>query len=196
METLASLYNDHLAELQKRAREVLERNKLDALLIHSGELQKVFLDDHSYPFKVNAHFKAWVPVTSVPNCWLWIDGVNKPKLWFYSPVDYWHSVEPLPDSFWTKSLELMPLANADAIAQQLPPQRERVGYIGYAQQRARDLGISSEHINPKAVLNYLDFHRSIKTGYELACMREAQKTAVTGHRAAHEAFLSGMSEFD
>ncbi len=26
--------------------------------------------------------------------------------------------------------------------------------------------------------------------------REAQKTAVTGHRAAHEAFLSGMSEFD
>ncbi len=30
----------------------------------------------------------------------------------------------------------MPLANADAIAQQLPP-RERVGYIGYAQQRPR-----------------------------------------------------------
>lgn len=90
----------------------------------------------------------------------------------------------------------MPLANADAIAQQLPPQRERVGYIGYAQQRARDLGIPSENINPKAVLNYPDFHRSIKTGYELACMREAQKTAVTGHRAAHEAFLSGMSEFD
>lgn len=57
------------------------------------------MDDHSYPFKVNAHFKAWVPVTSVPNCWLWIDGVNKPKLWFYSPVDYWHSVEPLPNSF-------------------------------------------------------------------------------------------------
>lgn len=48
----------------------------------------------------------------------------------------------------------MPLANADAIAQQLPPQRERVGYIGYAQQRARDLGIPSENINPKAVLNY------------------------------------------
>lgn len=42
METLASLYNDHLAELQKRAREVLERNKLDALLIHSGELQRYF----------------------------------------------------------------------------------------------------------------------------------------------------------
>ncbi|WP_025121809.1 MULTISPECIES: Xaa-Pro dipeptidase [unclassified Serratia (in: enterobacteria)] len=196
METLASLYNDHLATLQQRAREVLERNKLDALLIHSGELQRVFLDDHHYPFKVNANFKAWVPVTSVPNCWLWVDGVNKPKLWFYSPVDYWHSVEPLPSSFWTKSIDLLPLANADDIASQLPQQRERVGYIGYAQQRALSLGIAAENINPQAVLNFLDFRRSIKTGYELACMREAQKTAVMGHRAAHEAFQSGMSEFD
>lgn len=196
METLATLYNDHLAELQKRTREVLERNKLDALLIHSGELQKVFLDDHNYPFKVNVNFKAWVPVTRVPNCWLWVDGVNKPKLWFYSPVDYWHNVEPLPDSFWSKPFEMVPLANADDISQLLPRQRERIGYIGYAPQRACELGIVSKNVNPKAVLNYLDFHRSIKTGYELACMREAQKTAVMGHRAAHEAFMSGMSEFE
>jgi Xaa-Pro dipeptidase len=196
MEMLASLYNDHLATLQQRAREVLARNNLDALLIHSGELQRVFLDDQCYPFKVNAHFKAWVPVTSVPNCWLWVDGVNQPKLWFYSPVDYWHSVEPLPEAFWTQSVELLSLGNANEIASQLPPQRERVGYIGYAQQRALSLGIKADNINPQAVLNFLDFHRSIKTAYELTCMREAQKTAVIGHRAAHEAFQSGMSEFD
>lgn len=196
METLAALYNDHLVALQKRACEVLARNKLDALLIHSGELQRVFLDDQYYPFKVNAHFKAWVPVTSVSNCWLWVDGVNKPKLWFYSPVDYWHSVEPLPNSFWTESVELLPLVKADDIGSQLPPQRGRVGYIGYAPQRALSLGIAEENINPQAVLNYLDYHRSCKTAYELACMREAQKTAVIGHRAAYEAFQSGLSEFD
>ncbi|MFI8416250.1 Xaa-Pro dipeptidase [Serratia sp. NPDC078593] len=196
METLASLYNDHLTEMQRRAREVLAHHHLDALLIHSGELQRVFQDDHNYPFKVNAHFKSWVPVTSVPNCWLWVDGVNKPKLWFYSPVDYWHSVEALPESFWTKTIELMPLANANEIAEHLPAPRERVAYIGYAHQRANELGISADNINPQAVLNYLDFHRSVKTGYEHACLREAQKTAVMGHRAAHEAFLSGMSEFD
>ena len=40
-------------------------------------------------FKVNPQFKAWVPVTQVPNCWLLVDGVNKPKLWFYLPVDHW-----------------------------------------------------------------------------------------------------------
>jgi Xaa-Pro dipeptidase len=78
----------------------------------------------------------------------------------------------------------------------LPQKRENVGYIGYSQQRARELGISVENINPQPVLNYLDFHRSVKTDYELACMRQAQNMAVIGHRAAHEAFLAGMSEFD
>ncbi|GKW18002.1 Xaa-Pro dipeptidase [Pectobacterium carotovorum subsp. carotovorum] len=196
MEKLASLYHHHLATLQTRAQAVLARHQLDALLIHSGELLTVFLDDHDYPFKVNPQFKAWVPVTQVPNCWLWIDGVNPPKLWFYSPVDYWHNVAPVPESFWTEEIEISVLRNADEIGQCLPSQRERVAYIGYAPQRAQDLGIRADNINPQGVLDYLHYHRAYKTDYELACMREAQKTAVIGHRAAHEAFLSGMSEFD
>ncbi|GKW04526.1 Xaa-Pro dipeptidase [Pectobacterium carotovorum] len=196
MEKLASLYHHHLATLQTRAQAVLARHQLDALLIHSGELLTVFLDDHDYPFKVNPQFKAWVPVTQVPNCWLWVDGVNPPKLWFYSPVDYWHNVAPVPESFWTEEIEISVLRNADDIGKLLPLQRERVAYIGYAPQRAQDLGIRADNINPQGVLDYLHYHRAYKTDYELACMREAQKTAVIGHRAAHEAFLSGMSEFD
>ncbi|GLY61326.1 Xaa-Pro dipeptidase [Pectobacterium carotovorum subsp. carotovorum] len=196
MEKLASLYHHHLATLQARAQAVLARHQLDALLIHSGELLTVFLDDHDYPFKVNPQFKAWVPVTQVPNCWLWVDGVNPPKLWFYSPVDYWHNVAPVPESFWTEDIDITVLRNADDIGQLLPSQRERVAYIGYAPQRAQDLGIRADNINPQGVLDYLHYHRAYKTDYELACMREAQKTAVIGHRAAHEAFLSGMSEFD
>ncbi|MEH0874466.1 Xaa-Pro dipeptidase [Pectobacterium cacticida] len=196
MEKLASLYHHHLATLQARAQTVLARHQLDALLIHSGELLTVFLDDHDYPFKVNPQFKAWVPVTQVPNCWLWIDGVNPPKLWFYSPVDYWHNVSPVPESFWTKEIDITVLRNADDIEQLLPSQRERVAYIGYAPQRAQGLGIRADNINPQGVLDYLHYHRAYKTDYELACMREAQKTAIIGHRAARDAFLSGMSEFD
>lgn len=196
MESLVTLYQDHLKTLQARAQQVLARSKLDAMLIHSGELMTVFLDDHSYPFKVNPQFKAWLPVTSVPNCWLWVDGVNKPRLWFYSPVDYWHKVEPLPQSFWTNEIDIVALKNADEIAQLLPAQRENVAYIGPVPARATQLGIAAERINPKATLDFLHYHRSLKTDYELYCMREAQKTAVIGHRAAKEAFLSGMSEFD
>lgn len=196
MESLVTLYQGHLKTLQARAQQALARAKLDAMLIHSGELLTVFLDDHTYPFKVNPQFKAWVPVTSVPNCWLWVDGVNKPKLWFYSPVDYWHNVEPLPQSSWTDEIEIVALKSADDIAQLLPAQRENVAYIGPTPARACQLGIKAELINPRATIDFLHYHRSIKTDYELYCMREAQKTAVIGHRAAKEAFLSGLSEFD
>ncbi len=196
MESLSTLYKEHIAVLQARALEILQRNQLDALLIHSGELLGTFLDDSHYSFKVNPQFKAWVPVTEVPNCWLWIDGVNKPKLWFYSPVDYWHSVELLPESFWTHDVQVLPLAKADDIKSQLPADLSRVAYLGYCQSKALQLGISADHLNPQAVLDYLHYHRAYKTGYEIACMREAQKLAVSGHRAAQEAFLSGMSEFD
>ncbi len=150
MDSLKTLYHAHISTLQQRAQQVLARFKLDAMLIHSGELLTVFLDDHDYPFKVNPQFKAWVPVTQVPNCWLWIDGVNKPKLWFYSPVDYWHNVEPLPDSFWTQDVEVIGLKSADDIAQLLPAQRDNVAYIGPVPSRATQLGIRSEGINPRA----------------------------------------------
>jgi len=196
MDSLVTLYKDHISVLQQRAQQVLARFKLDAMLIHSGELLTVFLDDHSYPFKVNPQFKAWVPVTQVPNCWLWVDGVNKPKLWFWSPVDYWHNVEPLPQSFWTDEIEIVQLKNADEIAQLLPAARQNVAYIGPVTQRATQLDIQADRVNPQGVLDYLHYHRSYKTDYELACMRQAQKVAVLGHRAAKEAFLSGMSEFD
>lgn len=196
MESLVTLYQEHVKTLQQRAQQVLARHNLDAMLIHSGELLTVFLDDHTYPFKVNPQFKAWVPVTQVPNCWLWIDGVNKPKLWFYSPVDYWHNVEPLPNSFWTGAVEVIGLKNADDIGQQLPAQRQNVAYIGPVAERARQLGFNSDSINPKGVIDFLHYNRAYKTGYELYCMRQAQKIAVTGHRAAKEAFKSGMSEFD
>lgn len=196
VETLVNLYHDHIKVLQTRAQQVLARFELDAMLIHSGELLTVFLDDHTYPFKVNPQFKAWLPVTSVPHCWLWIDGVNKPKLWFYSPVDYWHKVEPLPQSFWTSEMEIVALRNADDINQLLPAQRQNVAYIGPVPERASQIGIKSASVNPQGVIDFLHYHRAYKTDYELHCMRQAQKSAVTGHRAAKEAFLSGMSEFD
>lgn len=136
MESLAALYKNHIVTLQERTRDVLARFQMDALLIHSGELVNVFLDDHPYPFKVNPQFKAWVPVTQVPNCWLLVDGVNKPKLWFYLPVDYWHNVEPLPTSFWTEEIDVIALPKADGIGSQLPAARGNIGYIGPVPERA------------------------------------------------------------
>ncbi len=149
MESLAALYKNHIVTLQERTRDVLARFQMDALLIHSGELVNVFLDDHPYPFKVNPQFKAWVPVTQVPNCWLLVDGVNKPKLWFYLPVDYWHNVEPLPTSFWTEEIDVIALPKADGIGSQLPAARGNIGYIGPVPERALGLGIAAAEDQPE-----------------------------------------------
>ncbi|HIH6546465.1 TPA: Xaa-Pro dipeptidase, partial [Proteus mirabilis] len=197
MEKLLSLYQEHIKTLQNRTRDALSRHHLDNVLIHSGEPIGVFLDDSDYPFKVNAHFKAWVPVTDVPHCWLLVDGVNKPKLWFYSPVDYWHSVEALPSSYWTHEIELIHLKNVDDIQKELAPFiNKNTAYIGPNTQRADSLGVSLDNVNNQSLLNYYHYYRAYKTGYELACMREAQKMAVNGHIAAREAFQAELSEFD
>ena len=65
MNTLANQYPAHVAELQKRTKAVLTRENLEGLVIHSGQEIKAFLDDNSYPFRVNPHFKAWLPLVDV-----------------------------------------------------------------------------------------------------------------------------------
>ena len=100
MTDLSNHYPAHIAELQRRTKKALYRENLEGLVIHSGKEIKVFLDDYSYPFKVNPHFKAWLPVTDVANCWLIVNGEDKPTLIYYQPVDFWHKVVELSDSYW------------------------------------------------------------------------------------------------
>ena len=45
------------------------------------------------------------------------------------------------------------------------------------------------------MVNYLEFHRAIKTPYEIRMMREATAHGVRAHRAAERAFRAGASEF-
>src|SRR5699024_3005552 len=49
--------------------------------------------------------------------------------------------------------------------------------------------------NPVAALLHLDYQRAWKTPYEIALMREANRTGARAHRAAEAAFRAGESEF-
>ena len=62
----------------------LADSKFDHAVIFSGALHYQFLDDMPYPFKVNPHFKAWVPVTDNPNCFVVYTPGLKPKLLYYA----------------------------------------------------------------------------------------------------------------
>lgn len=188
------LYAAHLFVLQQRTKAVLARENLDALVIHSGQAKRQFLDDMDYPFKVNPLFKAWIPVVDNPNCWLIVDGVNKPKLAFYLPKDFWHKVPDAPDSFWSGFFDIQILEKANQVERILPYDKGRMAYLGEHIEVATALGFSE--INPEGVISYLHYHRAYKTDYELACMRQANSIAVAGHHAAKATFMAGGSEFD
>ena len=193
-EAMAALYPAHIERLQKLTREALAREGIDGLVIHSGQAKRHFLDDNHYPFVVNPLFKTWLPVTDNPNCWLILDGVNKPVLVFYQPVDFWHKVPEKPTSFWVKNFDIHYLTNAGSVEKYLPYDKQKYAYIGEYLEVARALGF--DNVNPDRVVNYLQYHRSNKTEYEQVCMREANRIAIQGHKAAASAFKNKACEFD
>ena len=194
MTSIGKDYALHINELNQRVKTICDREHLAGLVIHSGKAHRQFLDDMDYPFKVNPHFKAWLPLIDNPNCWIVANGTDKPVLIYYRPVDFWHKVEDLPQTFWTEYFEIKCLTQADKVAQLLPSNITQWAYIGEHLDVAQVLGM--EQRNPDSVLQYLHFHRSFKTNYELACLREANRIAVTGHQAAREAFYAKGSEID
>ncbi|MEM0910171.1 MAG: Xaa-Pro dipeptidase [Pseudomonadota bacterium] len=189
-----TLYKSHLETLMQRASTTLSRENLDGLIIHSGQLSYQFLDDIAYPFKVNPHFKAWLPILDNPNSWLVINGTSKPKLIFYLPVDFWHKVPEKPTEAWVEHFDINYLAKADKVEKLLPYDRENYAYIGEHIEVAQALGF--KHINPEGVLHYFHYHRAYKTDYELACMRQANQAAIRAHKAASTAFYEKKSELD
>ncbi len=194
MDQLANHFHAHVTELNQRVAEIIARENLSGLVIHSGQPHRQFLDDMDYPFKVNPHFKAWLPILDNPHCWLLVNGRDKPQLIFYRPVDFWHKVADLPDDFWAAHVDIKLLTKADKVADLLPKEIADWAYIGEHLDVAEVLGFKAR--NPDAVMSYLHYHRATKTEYELACMRKSSEIAVRGHVAAKNAFYNGGSEFE
>ncbi|MFC3123312.1 Xaa-Pro dipeptidase [Agaribacter flavus] len=193
-DSIKTLYAKHIDIMQARAKEAIEREGIEGLIIHSGQLHYQFLDDNPYPFKVNPHFKSWLPVVDNPNSWLIIDGENKPKLVFYLPVDFWHKVPEVPDAFWVPFFDIHYLKKANKVEQCLPYDLSKYAYLGEHLEVAKALGMHL--LNPDRVLHYLHYHRAYKTDYELYCMRKANSIAVKAHKVAKQSFFSGLSEYE
>ncbi|WP_427980091.1 Xaa-Pro dipeptidase [Agarivorans sp.] len=194
MATIQGLYTHHIEQLQQRVAKLLAREGLDALIIHSGYPLRTFLDDQHYPFKTNPHFKHWLPLTEHPHCWLVINGVDKPKLIYHQPSDYWHKTADDPAGFWLDSFDIEIMKNPQDIEPFLPAQRQRCAYIGEHPELAEALAIGER--NPESVLSFLHYYRAYKTDYEIDSIQEANHRAVKAHLVAKELFFAGASEFD
>jgi Xaa-Pro dipeptidase len=191
---LAETYPDHIERLQILTKQIVSSERLDGIVIHSGQPMRQFLDDMYYPFKPNPQFKAWIPVIDNPHCWLIVNGTDKPKLIFYRPVDFWHKVPDEPTDYWTKDIDVIFLKNPSEVEKLLPYDRANFAYLGEHVDVAKALNFG--HINPEPVQNFVHYHRAYKSEYEKECLREANRLAVMSHEAARDAFFAGGSEYD
>ncbi len=188
----AALYPDHLQTMTRRADEALARGRFDHLLVPSGTLHYHVFDDRDYPYAVNPQFKAWLPLTRLPNSWLVHTPGKRPTLIFLQPFDYWHAVPDAPSGWWVEHFDIRVIRKPEDAMALLPGPASRCAIVGEAQSAMAQYVPN----NPAEVVNYLEYQRSCKTAYEIALMRQAQHLAARGHRAAEAAFRAGMSEFD
>ncbi len=189
---LAKLFPNHLRTLQARADAALARGGFDHLVIAAGVPRHEFLDDRPAPFVANPHFKHWLPVTKAPGSWIVYSPGNKPKLIYLQPRDYWHVVPEAPAGYWVEHFEIAIIEEAHAAGAHFPKTLEHCAIVGEDNAALGD----ARPNNPESVLNYLHWHRSYKTDYELAMLRVASKLGARAHRAAEAAFRAGRSEYD
>ncbi len=188
--SLDNLYADHLQTVMARTDRSLAATGFDALVIQAGTPPVQFLDDQDYPYKVNPHFKAWVPIVDNPRSVLIYRPGSRPRVLFHRPDDFWHAAPELPTESWVNAIELTSMRDP-ATAHEAWATLGRVAYIG----SGADAG-DGPACNDADLLARLHYDRAVKTPYELECMRRASLLGAQGHRAALAAFRQGVSEYD
>jgi Xaa-Pro dipeptidase len=190
--SLDQLYGQHLQTLMRRADRSLAATGFDALVVHAGSPPTQFLDDQDYPYKVNPHFKAWVPIIDNPLCVLIYVPGTRLRVLFHQPNDYWHKPASVPHELWTTAVELVPICDP-ATSSAHWGGLGRVAFVGPSDCFP---GIPAESVNNPDLLARMHYDRAVKTGYELECMRRASALGARGHVAALSAFRRGASEYE
>ncbi len=193
-ESLSDLFAPHLEAVEKRTASALEATGFESLLLHAGNPPLLFLDDHHLPFKVQAPFKVWAPLSDAPDSFVFFTPGRKPVLLIHQPIDYWHKSPETPKDYWVAGFDIVSCADRAAARAALPKDLSRTAFIGAAFQELVSWGVKA--INPEHLITHLDYPRAAKTPYEIACLREANVLGARGHAAAEKAFRAGASEFE
>ena len=189
-----TLFASHLEAVKKRSAAALSATGYDALLVHAGTPPLLFQDDHHLPFKVQAPFKVWAPLTDAPDSFVYFVPGRKPVLLLHAPVDYWHKSPELPRTYWSDAFDIVSCPDRAAARDALPRDMARTAFIGEPFAELVSWGVGS--INPEHLIAQLDYARAAKTPYEVAALLEANVLGARGHAAAEKAFRAGGSEFD
>lgn len=184
------MYRNHYKYVSEIINHALEKAELDGVLIYSGHAHNYFLDDMPYAFACNPHFKWMVPITETPHCIIHYKSDSKPVLYLYQPKDYWHSLPKMVEGQWTEYFEIIPITCKEDVPDFSDLSNH--GWIGQDDSCEYD----NLKLNPRTYMDYVHWHRSVKTDYEIENIKQANVTALKGHNAAHQAFKKGYSEFE
>jgi len=189
----ADLYAAHLREVTAQAIDALTAaTSLGGIVFHAGSTVFYHRDDIEIPFRTHAHFARFVPLRG-PDHLLRVRPGEPPRLFRVAPRDYWSAPlegDPHP---WPGHLEAIETHGTEEAVRALGDVSD-CAFVGADRALAGRLGIAPDAVEPPELMAHLDWHRARKTGYEIACHREAARRAARGHAAARDAALSRASE--
>ena len=125
-----------------------------------------------------------------PDSWLVYTPGQRPKVIYLQPFDYWHVVPSAPSRLLGRALRHRRHPQSRTRRCSTCRRTPRAARSS-ASRKAR----SATYVpnNPRAVLDYLHYHRAYKTPYEIAMMRAASRIGARAHRAAERAFRAGAA---
>lgn len=191
---MASTYPAHFKTLISQTTAALEAAGYPALVIAAGSPHRIFLDDMDYPFKVNPHFRRWIPLNDAAHSLLVFRPGKRPLLLHFRPDDYWHKPPEAPTGYWVEHFEIQSIANLEDMPAALPDYSRGAAFLGEWREQFADWGLANP--NPEKLLHQLHFHRAWKTEFELLCMAEASRLGVRAHLGAERAYRDGASEYE
>jgi Xaa-Pro dipeptidase len=187
------LYPGHVQTMQARYESAAARFGFGALVIGSGVTELRFLDDQPHPYRPNPHFLHWVPLHEHPGSALVVRPGSKPVLIVHCPQDYWHQPAEPPPTEVAGQFDVRLVRSAAEVTALLGTDAHPVLIGPWAQWADLPAHVPR---NPQALLDFLHWHRGVKTPWEIACLRAAAALAAAGHHAAVAAFRGGGSEYD
>jgi len=188
-----ALYRQHLGHYLDQTGHLLARAGYDRLLLHSGRSHARFQDDYHAVFRAHPHFVAWLPLPRNPDSLLEIRPGARPKLWLTLPDDFWHAPPEAPEAWWADHFEIDIVTDPAA----WQPALEEATATALIADPAdfESLGRHAD-LNPTGLLAGMDELRTVKTDWQIECIRTANRIARSGHDAAAAAFDQGASELE
>jgi Xaa-Pro dipeptidase len=186
-----TLFLDHLKTRLDYLEKALEATGFELLVVSSGQPFTYFADDQDAPFNTVPHFRHYCPLEGAHHVLKLVPG-RRPLLVRYAPEDFWYEQLPLGTPFWLDGFEVVEAPSLDAVWEAVG-KPARAAYIGNETDRAAAAGLE---LNPATLTSRLDWGRSTKSPYEVACVEEATVLAARGHEAGRRAFLAGANELE